>query len=320
MFASNRSKRVPRSAVRQNLLYTIESLARRTSQIQAAQQDGNSASEFFEATHRDLDTFKMMVERDLKLRQVYIYQKLFDISRDLFRYAPPSDVEYQFLFLQQALVEDREAMSDEDKKSFDELRKEVVRLQKEGTDKRLSAQALGAIWYFSKIIQDRQILTIWNSEKLVITSLRLGALLCLGALASTCAAAALTLYDPPNQPGATKYGVDVLRLLGAIFGGITGGCISAIATSRNASDETVIPLINTDWMRPILGGVAGLVFGLIVTAGVGEVRSAFVIGGAMAFGFSEQLLYSWLRRRAEQLEKQLGTQVVHGASKARRGR
>ena len=317
---NNIHTRVPRSAVRQNLLYSIESLARRVSQVEAAQNGkvSKQASAFFEETYRDLDQFRKMVEKDLKLRQVYIYQKLFDVSRDLFKYAPPSDIEYQFLFIQRSLANELDVMSKTDRESFDVLQKEVLRLQKEDIDERLSVQGLGVISYFTKIIQDKQILTIWNSEKLVTSSARLGTLLCLGALASMWAAA--VLYDFQAHVSDLKYGVDSLKLLGAVFGGLTGGCISAIATSRNASDETVIPMINTDWMRPILGGVAGLVFGLIATTGVGEVRPAFVIGGAIAFGFSEQLLYSWLKRRAEQLERQLGSQVVQGTSKSRKGR
>jgi hypothetical protein len=66
--------RVPRSAVRQNLLYSIESLARRVSQVEAAQNGKTSkqASAFFDETYRDLDEFRKMVKKDLKLRQVYI--------------------------------------------------------------------------------------------------------------------------------------------------------------------------------------------------------------------------------------------------------
>src|ERR1035438_709951 len=169
---NNIHTRVPRSAVRQNLLYSIESLARRVSQVEAAQNGkvSKQASAFFEETYRDLDQFRKMVEKDLKLRQVYIYQKLFDVSRDLFKYAPPSDIEYQFLFIQRSLANELDVMSETDRESFDVLQKEVLRLQKEDIDERLSVQGLGVISYFTKIIQDKQILTIWNSEKLVTSS------------------------------------------------------------------------------------------------------------------------------------------------------
>jgi hypothetical protein len=333
----DRHIKVPRSPVRQNLIYSIESLARRVSQVEEAQGEHRDV-DFFTDTHRDLKMFRTMAERDVKIRQVYIYQKLFDISRDLFKYAPPSDVKFQFLFIQKSLADEYDEMSDEDKKVFDDLQEEVQMLENDG---RLSLRSLSAICYFSKTLQDKQALIIWNSEKLFSTSVRLGVLLCIGALASLCTAVGLARLDPSDQLAALKYVSVALKLLGAVFGGVTGGCISAIAGYRghrdskdskdsknskdsgdpkDSKDQTVIPLINTDWMRPILGGVAGLVFGLIATVGVGEVRAEFVIGGAIAFGFSEQVLYAWLGRRGEQLGGELGGQVVRSVSKNRKRR
>jgi methylthioribose-1-phosphate isomerase len=113
-------------------------------------------------------------------------------------------------------------MSDADKESFDVLQKEVLRLQNEDIDERLSVHGLGVISYFSKIIQDKQVLTIWNSEKLGTTSVRLGTLLCLGVLASMSAVAALHAFQ--DRAGDLKYGVDALKLLSAVFGGYQCDC------------------------------------------------------------------------------------------------
>jgi hypothetical protein len=314
--------RMPNSAVRQNLLFDIESLARRVSQVESAQNGklSDEASRFFEKLYRDLENCKKMVVAKLLLPRVYIYQKLFEIGRDLFQYSPPSDCEHQFLFIRRALKSEFDLMSDADKAAFEGLEKEITRMQKEGGEKRLSVSSLGTILYFSRLEHDKVILTIWNSERLATTSRRLGTLLSIGAIASTCLAA--LLFDVHEEAGHYIYSLNTLRLVSAVVGGMTGGCISAIATSRTTRDENgekVIPLINIDWMRPILGAAAGLIFGLIVTGGVGNVTPSFVIAGSIAFGFSEQVLYSVLKKRADQLERELANQVNQGKSKAKKG-
>jgi hypothetical protein len=317
---SNGKIRVPKSAVRQNLIYSIESLARRASQIEAAQCEVLNEEEkmFFAELHRELDTFRAMAVHDVLLRQVYIYQKLFDISRDLFQFSHPADIQYQFLFLQRLMSAEIGSMSAEDKAAFNDLREQVQALDKKEGQTKLSVSRSSSLRFFWKIVQDRQLLTIWNSEQLNYATLRLGGLLLFGALGLFILAVTLFQCDKTCGYFGYTFSIDGVRLLAAIFGGITGGCLSGILNSRRGADADQVPLINVDWMRPVLGATAGLVYGLLVTTGVGEVKPSFLIGGAIAFGFSEQVLYSWLQKRAQQLEKDLGHQVGQRQTKPKR--
>jgi hypothetical protein len=143
-----------------------------------------------------------------------------------------------------------------------------------------------------------------------MATLGLGTLLCLSTLGLICAAAAMFYCDKCTNIFAVP--VDAIRLVSSVFGGTVGGSISAIAVSRSSEKDSgaeQVPLMNTDWMRPILGAVAGLVYGLVVVAGVDGMKPASLLAGAIAFGFSEQVLYSWLRKRGDQLEMEMSSQI-----------
>lgn len=314
--------KVPRSATRQNLLYSIESLERRVAQVENAHnlRSGNSAK-FFSDARRELDRCRVMAVNDYLLRQIYIYQKLFDISRDLYAYSPPSDARYQFYFIQRTLAPDIGDMSEIDKKAFAELTKVFASPASSSEQESIPAPLVSALTYFSKVIQDRQILTIWNSEKLGVATVRLGTLLCFSVLALICTAAAMFNCDKCTNLFGLP--INAVRLVSSVLGGTVGGCISAIAVSRSSdknNDTEQVPLISTDWMRPILGAVAGLVFGLTVIAGAEDMQPTFLLAGAIAFGFSEQVLYSWLRKRADQLEVELGSQIGQKPASKRKDR
>jgi hypothetical protein len=108
-----------------------------------------------------------------------------------------------------------------------------------------------------------------------------------------------------------------------VVGGVVGAGVSSFASIRKSEadgdGESSIHFLNTDWVRPVLGAIAGLIFGLVAVSDVFKIDSITVMtASAIAFGFSERLLYSVLKESSDQIGKQLSARI--GQRRVRRSR
>ena len=150
-----------------------------------------------------------------------------------------------------------------------------------------------------KSVDDRVTAQLWKT----ISMRRRVATVSLGVVLTSAALIALLQCFPCIAcwpPDGLAFSLITMFLAGGL-----GAQLSTLFVRRENSRPFEIPLLNLAFVRPIIGGVAGLLLALLLSSDLVIVKNASLWGYhglAIAFGFSEHAIYgtlSSIARRAE---------------------
>jgi hypothetical protein len=263
-------------------------------------------------------------QRRIFSNRIFVRQTLFLILQNIILIAPTQNLQAIWITIKQRLETIEASDAAEYKRSntirqIDEYIKQLARskgVKLTGDESRLKEKNIREILKQIKSFLDEKVVTeLWSAIVLQRQTYVLGlvALLALvGTLASIClencelsALFSCTFKRPTH--GA----------LPATMAGILGGALSTILTPITSSGSS-IPLVRVAFIRPLVGGAAGL-FLFLVSGYADALKFGYphLYAAAIAIGFSERLFANALGSTANQIAAGVSRALGHRKSPAR---
>ena len=100
-------------------------------------------------------------------------------------------------------------------------------------------------------------------------------------------------------------GITTLTLIGVFISGTLGALLSTLISRSQNDQSSTPPFANLLFVRPIIGGIAGLFLFFLAAGGYLDVKPPVLYAVAIAFGFSERALYNALARLTGNVDKNI---------------
>jgi hypothetical protein len=166
-------------------------------------------------------------------------------------------------------------------------------------------------------LDDRLILDYWSG---IALQQKTYVLFSIAALSLVLTLATLAYENSCFSTGLLACGLGVAKqhsMIAMTLAGILGGSLSTISQPVPSDMAGSLPLVRVAFIRPLLGGIAGLFLYLLNS------HSAFITAGypylyaaAIAFGFSERAFAGALMNSATEVSKQVGQAIGQRPSEA----
>jgi len=252
--------------------------------------------------------------------RIYIFQKYYEVFRSVIYH---SDYEHAYqVFIHLKRSTNLETLKTKHDKDLFEFIEEYF--EPKGNKNLLDKKAKIILIYFLKNKHNELVISIWEARNTLLSNV----IYSIYATASTLILAILIIciiiYSAPdvnNQKIACFFCIETKASTCAraylficmVLGGILGGSISAISVSRQdenkasmGTSKVSIPFLKIDWIRPLLGGFAGLISGLtIISIKSDSDTQLIVVALSVAAGFSERFLYTSLDKSATHIDEKI---------------